>query len=757
MNLETQLLQQIDAPGLAHSERVRLRCLLAKELEGAGNYEAARNAMGELWQHVGGRPALDGLDKITAAEVLLRAGSLSGWIGSSQQIEGAQEKAKDLISESITLFEQLDEMIKAAEARTDLAVCYWREGAFDEAQVILRQALNNMGDDESETKVLALTRLVLVERSAGHHSDALRILSEAAPLAEAIANHSLKGKFHGEFAVVLRNLGTAEKREDYIDRALVEYAAAIFHFEQAEYVSYRARAENNLGFLFLTLKRFEEAHEHLDRARRLFVSLKNIGSVAQVDETRARALLGQGQYTEAERVVRSAVRTLEKGGEQALLAEALTTHGLALARLVQHQQSRLVLERAVDVAEQAGDLEGAGRAALTLIEELHGQLTEDEIRGVYLRADELLSRSQHAETLTRLRECARRVVDAKNEPASFEIGDRFIYGAEETGALLSRAWRVAKTDCAVLITGETGTGKEVLARLIHEWSGRGGQFVPVNCGALTDTLIESQLFGHLRGSFVDALRDHPGAVREAAGGTLFLDEVCELSRSNQGKLLRLIEHHEVHAIGGSAPERVNVRIIAATNRDLKEEIAAGRFRADLYYRLTFHVELPPLRERPEDISAIAQHFIEEACARHKKRVVFTPAGIEAMRRLTLNGNARELRILIEQTVLVAREGSEISAGAIETVALRRTQKGGFANAWEGCSLNEEVLDYEKSLVRLALNASQGSVTHAARLLGVTHQTLASILNTRHKDLLDTRKPIRRRRRSIIYNSQRKSQ
>jgi transcriptional regulator with PAS, ATPase and Fis domain len=215
-------------------------------------------------------------------------------------------------------------------------------------------------------------------------------------------------------------------------------------------------------------------------------------------------------------------------------------------------------------------------------------------------------------------------------------------------------------------------------------------------------------------------------------------------------LLRLIERGEIHPIGAAAPEHVNVRIIAATNRNLKEQVAEGNFREDLFYRLqTFHLQLLPLRERLEDISAIAAHFIEDACQRHRKRVTFTPESLEAMRRLQLKGNVRELRVLIERTFLEAADGAQISAEAVELVALRRTQKAGFANAWEGCSLVEEVLLYEKSLIRRALEATQGGVTRAARLLGTTHQALIAILSTRHQDLLSARKPAQPRRRSII--------
>lgn len=302
------------------------------------------------------------------------------------------------------------------------------------------------------------------------------------------------------------------------------------------------------------------------------------------------------------------------------------------------------------------------------------------MREIYHRADELLANSQNRETLKRLRNCARHVFDAKLKQESHTAETRFVYAMDETGALLRRAHRVAVTDSTVLITGETGTGKELLARLIREWSGRAGAFVAINCRSLTELLIESRLFGHVMGSFPDALQDQKGAVREATGGTLFLDEVAELSKTNQGKLLRLIERGEIHSIGASLPERVNVRIITATNLNLKEEVAGGRFRDDLFYRLqTFQLEIPPLRERPGDITAIAQHFIEDACQRHRKRVTFTPESMEAARRLPIRGNARELRSIIERILLTATDGALISADEVRTAALHMTQSSELAH------------------------------------------------------------------------------
>ena len=750
MELAKQLLSRIDDLTLSRPERTRLRCRLAKELEEAGNYEAARGALGELWQRIGSRPQIAKLDQHTAAEVLLRAGALTGWIGSTKQIEGAQETAKNLISESITSFESLGNVTKAAEGQTELACCYWREGALDEARVILHDALARLTDDDNDVKAAALLRSAIVEGSATHLNESLRIFTESARLFEASSNHALKGKFHVNLATTLKNLGESENRQDYIDRALIEYAAASFHFEQAGHTSYRAAVENNLGGLYLNINRLHEAHEHLERARKLFARLKDEVHHAQVDETRARAFLAEGRNAEAEKAARSAIRTLEQGDERTLLAEALTTHGAALARCGNHKQARFTLQRAIEIAHQAGNLNEAGLAALAMIEELSDHLTHHELSAIYERAGELLANPHGSKSLSRLHSCAHRVLSARHISSEEFSAPNFIYASEQMEVLLRDAHRIATTRAAVLITGETGTGKELLARMIHQWSGRAGEFVPINCAAITDTLIESQLFGHIKGSFTDAVADHPGAIRHAAGGTLLLDEIGELSAANQSKLLRVIENGEIHTVGAPLPERVDVRIIAATNRNLKELVKKGRFRSDLLYRLeTFHLDIPPLRERPEDITIIAEHIIREMLERYAKRVRFTPGAIDAMRLLPLRGNVRELRALIERTILTTTDGAIITAEAVKTITLRQTQGAGFANPWADFVLDEEVLRYESNLINLAFEAAQGSVTRAASLLGIPHQRLSAMLQNRHKNLRLANKVAKPRKRSII--------
>jgi CheY-like chemotaxis protein len=410
MNLAKEMLHQIANPTLTLNERTQLCCQLAKQLEEVGNYEGSCEALGGLWQGVGQRPMLEGLDQQTMAEVLLRAGVLTGWLGSAKQIEGAQETAKNLISESLRIFETLQNLEKVAEAQSDIAYCYWREGSFDESRVMLQEALARLNNTDSKVKAVILLRSALIEKSAKRFNDALRIHTEAAPVFEKSKDLVLRAKFHCEFANVLNYLSSAEYREDYIDRALIEYTAGSFYFEQAGHTRYQAYVENNLGFLFSTVGKLTEAHDHINRAQALFTTLKDSGHLAQVDDTRAKVLLVEGRVAEAERFARAAVLVLERGGEQSLLAESLTTHGTALARLGRHEEAYASLRRAVEVAERAGDLESAGQAALTIIEELDSHLSPDDLTATYERAADLLGKSQNVATLKRLAACARRVL-----------------------------------------------------------------------------------------------------------------------------------------------------------------------------------------------------------------------------------------------------------------------------------------------------------------------------------------------------------
>lgn len=377
MTLRASLLRDLQNPKLSVTDRAELCCEAAKEFEDKGEYEEARKMLGDYWRRIGEHPKLSGLERSTSAEVLLRAGVLTGIIGNKNQIPDAQEQAKDLLTESHAIFESHRNRKKIAEAQTELALCYWRTGEIREAQDLLNEALSRLTID-SDLKAKAIIRVGIVEHSAGRDSEAVRVLTDHALLFEKLNNHTLKGCYHHTLGNRLENLGDSERRRDYSDRALIEYAAASYHFELAGHRSYLASVENNLGFLYFRINRNEDAHKHLDHARRIFISLKDRSAAAQVDETRACVFLQQGRVTDAEHVARLAVQNQEKSGRHELLAEALITHGRALARLERYGASLSAIRRAIELSELAGNINRAEHASHAAFQEIGKHLVVSE-------------------------------------------------------------------------------------------------------------------------------------------------------------------------------------------------------------------------------------------------------------------------------------------------------------------------------------------------------------------------------------------
>ncbi|HEY0171281.1 MAG TPA: hypothetical protein VGB98_09680 [Pyrinomonadaceae bacterium] len=416
---------------VSHEEDALRRCGRFKSYLDAGDYDSAREALGALWRRAGERPAVEGLGARAAAEVILQAGRLTGVVGGARGLEGAQEAARDLLTECAVMFERLGDAPKVSDSRAELGLCYWREGAFEEARAMLRSALDALHGADAERRGTTLVRLAVVEFSARRYDEVLELLEEAEPYVESSGSDYLKGCFHNHRAVTFRTL--AEERDDagVRERSLGDYAAASYHFERAGHTRYHAHTENNLALLFNNVGRHGEAHQHLARARQLFVSLKDAASVAQCDDTRARVLTAEGRLEEAERAAASAVRALEEGDRQALLAEALTTLGVAQARRGRHEDARRTLRRAAETADAAGDRAGAGAAALALAEELGAHLTSGELCEAFGRAHDMLGGTRNAATLARLTACARRAVGSLASPRAEVADGRDTQGSAE--------------------------------------------------------------------------------------------------------------------------------------------------------------------------------------------------------------------------------------------------------------------------------------------------------------------------------------
>jgi two-component system response regulator PilR (NtrC family) len=300
--------------------------------------------------------------------------------------------------------------------------------------------------------------------------------------------------------------------------------------------------------------------------------------------------------------------------------------------------------------------------------------------------------------------------------------------SEAMGRILELVGRIASARTTVLVTGESGTGKERIARAIHDGGDRQNKpFLVINCGAIPEALIEAELFGHERGAFTGAVTSRLGIFREAEGGTVFLDEIGELPQPLQVKLLRVLQERKVRSVGAAAEVPVDVRIVAATNRKVEDDVQLGRFRQDLYYRLNvIRIEVPPLRERPEDIRPLAEHFLSRWAAEQNKYLrALAPETIRALEGYSFPGNVRELENVIERAVALAT-GPIIGLGD-----LPRELSGASAQPMpalvglpeEGCNLDQVLGEVERRLLLQALERSGGVRTHAAKLLGVTLRSL----------------------------------
>jgi DNA-binding NtrC family response regulator len=355
--------------------------------------------------------------------------------------------------------------------------------------------------------------------------------------------------------------------------------------------------------------------------------------------------------------------------------------------------------------------------------------TEDLVAGFESGADDYVTKPfkpveilARVQAMLRIRSMVQENRYLRAELAKCSRFDSIVGESEKMKSVFELMDKVSARDVTVLLTGETGTGKEAVARFIHnEGPRRRGKFVAANCGALTETLLESELFGHKKGSFSGAIEDRAGLFESANGGTVFLDEVGETSPAMQVKLLRVLEEGEVTRVGEPEPRKIDVRVIAATNKDLEAETQAGRFREDLYYRLAvFPVVLPPLRERRDDIPSLARHFLDMySRAFGQDCPGFTAEAMNALAAYDWPGNVRELANEIQRALVLTPPGEEIGAAALSEKigvgeVLPRQQQGRLKSAVESL---------ERDLIQRAHEKHQGNKTHMAEELGVSRWTL----------------------------------
>ena len=317
-------------------------------------------------------------------------------------------------------------------------------------------------------------------------------------------------------------------------------------------------------------------------------------------------------------------------------------------------------------------------------------------------------------------------------PAPEMIGDHPL--VQQVRALLVR---VARTDATVLVEGESGTGKEVAARIIHAASARASEpFIAVNCGAIPAELLESEMFGHERGAFTGAIGSRAGMFQLAHHGTIFLDEIGEMSAALQVKLLRVLQEQEIRPVGSDRTLKIDVRVIAATNKDLEKEVAAGRFREDLYYRLNVvPVSMPPLRERRSDVPVLVAHFLAKLSARHGREPMHvTEDAMVHLWEYAWPGNVRQLENVLERLVILADGpeigGDDLPSGMRNFISRRAIPDLHVSD--DGVDLNRVVDEFESGLIAKAMQRTHGNKQAAARLLGLNRTTLVAKLRRREE-------------------------
>ncbi len=516
MNKPNQIMgQETHGLALSESELLEASCVIARENLEIGDYDAGLTAL-QPWWVMGHWPRHSCLTHDAAAELLLTAGMLSSSIASTKKLEGGQKPAEALLSGAIALFEQMGQKIRASEGRIELACCYFLQGLFDLARVSLESSIDAIPEENKELRCVALIRLALVEHHAGRLHDALGLLNQVLPLVQS-ERPCIKGRFYLEFATILKDLGVAEGHTRYSDRSLGYYQQALLEFEGVGNRRHIATAENNLGYLLLTLRRFEEAEQHLQRARSLFEMFGDQVRRAQVDETIAQLCIGCEEYELADHAIRLAVNTLEGTGEDAFLAEALTTQGLILSRLGRRQEAKPIIERARRVAERCGDREGAGRALLILIEEMCEQLADDERREIGAQANQLLANSQQPATRERLRKCLEKIAEAHT---LHEAQREQEIHAQKMAALGELSFGVAHN------VNNTLTGILGRAQLILRNSND-----PAKIEAGLELIIKSAEDGaHIIRRIQDFARQRPSREFEVISIAELLKDACEMTR-----------------------------------------------------------------------------------------------------------------------------------------------------------------------------------------------------------------------------------
>ncbi len=689
-------------------------------------------------------------------EALLIAASTLESLGELHAMQGEFEQAEELLGQSLGILKSICVGFNEAMALLTRGRCLLLAGKAAEATgsfVASGEISERMGDPRGK----AAARLYLIEAhlASGNLAEAQRLLTEVSPEVERLANTPLIGHLRE----VSGHLALANGHET---EAIRYFNQAVSIQEMLEDRYRSAVARYHLGCAYAHHQDHDRAFAALNRARTAFQTLAAnpmlVRTEAALKKLHTDDAADRSRRARTTDVIAVLSRLLEAGFSRELLMHEVTRvlhEDFAVSPVIIFRQNSD--QSRVPVAYRGCD----EREALNLSQRVTAeasQSTDGEVHRLSDDNDELLllflghhrsalSDSLVALIIKQLRfglarcHCAPRLGSAAAPgaaPDSHPLSlPGLIYRSEAMRKVVEQIQSLRSSDITVLITGETGTGKELVARAIHAFSNRAEHpFVPFNCAAAPRELIESQIFGHRRGAFTGATADYPGVIGAAEKGTLFLDEIGEMARDLQPKLLRFLQNSEIHRLGETTPRIANARVIAATNRDLEEMIAAGEFRADLYYRLNviqFH--LPPLRERRDEIPLLVEHFMARYTAQFEKQGITLPSSVlSLLNQYDWPGNARQLENEIQRLVALTPAGAGISADLlsphISKQARIRLVTPLQASA-QPLTLAVAVAETERQIISAALTRHNSNISKMADELGVSRFGLRNIMR-RHQ-------------------------
>jgi tetratricopeptide (TPR) repeat protein len=402
IELHSNLTKQIASVQLTPTEEVQILCYIARDQMGIGNFEAA-NLILRRWSTVGKWPRLDALNAYGAADLLFTLGTLMGCMAGTKQMFHGHKYGEAFLNGSVALFEQLGTRSRSAEARVELARCYYKQGLFDIARETISSAYSELSDDEVETKSFCLVIWGEIERDSGRLRDSLAKLREAITL--GVAEPFVRSRCYLDLATTLKELAISEEEEGYFNESKLFFLKALHESESVGHHRNVAGSENNMGFLLLSLELYDKSEEHLLRARKLFENFSDAVRGAQVKETLARLYLKTKRLALAHQVIDEAVATLELTDSEAFLAEALTTAGIVAAKQLRFADARKSFEAAYKVAERCGNNEGAGRALLAMFEEMNDSIDKEECNQIADKLHQLFAGTQHKGLGVRLQKC----------------------------------------------------------------------------------------------------------------------------------------------------------------------------------------------------------------------------------------------------------------------------------------------------------------------------------------------------------------